>query len=208
MTETDKQINFTCPAEMKYHCEEVFRGEYDIAFSPERPLTILDIGANCGAFSLWAADRWPGSFIHAYEPAQINFHYLKENTAGHTQIEIHKLAILASDRLKLYVGINNQGEASFYPELGQTEETYEVPATMRPENLPDCDILKIDTEGCEFEIIQALATVNRLPEIILLEYHSERDRRALDFELSDHILIGSHANYEGRGIVKYRRKNE
>jgi len=60
---------------------EVLMGEYDAPYFGER-LRILDLGANIGAFSLWAQRRWPGSTITAYEPEPEAFALLERNTRG------------------------------------------------------------------------------------------------------------------------------
>jgi hypothetical protein len=56
---------------------EVFSGEYG-GYAGE-DLRILAIGANMGAFSLWAAHRWPRSTIDAYEPNPGTFRLLEAN---------------------------------------------------------------------------------------------------------------------------------
>jgi hypothetical protein len=60
------------------HAADVLAGSYDIPFNPEKPPVILDIGANIGAFTSWAAKRWPGCVIHAYEPHPGNYAMLEE----------------------------------------------------------------------------------------------------------------------------------
>jgi predicted RNA methylase len=60
---------------------EVLTGEYEPGYFGEG-LTILDIGANVGSFSLWANLRWPGSTIYAYEPHPGTCAMLKRNLAG------------------------------------------------------------------------------------------------------------------------------
>ena len=62
--------------------EEVLRGEYESGYTGER-LTVLDIGANIGAFSLWAAHRWPGCTINAYEPNPATFALLERSTRSY-----------------------------------------------------------------------------------------------------------------------------
>ncbi len=199
-------ITFNCPQEMQYWSQKVFDGEYEVNFSRNYPMTILDIGANCGAFALWADLRWPGSTIYCYEPAAVSHHYLTLNTSRYPNILTTKAAVLTTDKAKLYVGKLNQGEASFCPDLGQTNDTYELPPIIHPRDLPKSDILKCDTEGCELEIILGLNNAGLLPDCILLEYHRESDRRAIDIELRKYDLVGSHADVPGRGVVKYVRR--
>ncbi len=202
-------IKFTCPPDMEFFCRKVLAGEYDVPFEHPSPV-ILDIGANCGAFALWAEGRWPGAVIHCYEPAQSAFSFLFSNVLeGHPNIKLTRAAVLTSDLTKLYCGAQNQGQATFFKDVNPLleGETYELPPVIHPDSLPVCDILKIDTEGCELEIILALAKAKRLPPCIMLEYHREFDRRAIDIELKDYCLVGSEATQAHRGVVKYIRGN-
>jgi hypothetical protein len=59
-------VEMRCPAEMACHLAQVLDGEYESKYVGKR-LRVLDIGANAGAFSIWAAHHWPGSTIDAYE---------------------------------------------------------------------------------------------------------------------------------------------
>ena len=196
---------------MEYWCKKVFAGEYAIAYRPETPPTVLDLGANCGAFSVWATQVWPGAIVHAYEPAQINYDYLKQNTETLPNVHIHKLAVLGpnTDKTKLFCGKENQGQASFFTDVNPLlDGTYELPDIIHPRDLPKADILKADTEGCEFEIILGMNQAGILPEVIMLEYHREFDRRAIDIELRDYDLVGSLAEQSHRGVVKYMRRQK
>lgn len=200
------EITFACPDEMRAAAQKVFAGKYSVTYAPSYPPAILDIGANCGAFALWASAIWPGAKIHCYEPGQISFSYLTQNLAGYGDVTLTRAAVLASDKTKLYVGKRSPGEASFCPDLEQTDDTYEVPPVIHPGNLPKADILKVSTNGCEFEIILGLNRCGLLPEVILLDYCREADRRAIDIELRDYDLVGSLAERADFGTVKYLRR--
>jgi len=54
-------------------------GMHSIDFPPR---TVLDIGANVGLFSLWAAHNFPGATIHAYEPNPKVHPHLSANLRG------------------------------------------------------------------------------------------------------------------------------
>jgi FkbM family methyltransferase len=194
---------------MKYHSEKVFAGEYDVAFEHPSPV-ILDIGANCGAFALWARKKWPNSTVFCFEPAQVSFPYLCVNTQDDANIERHQVAVLPAELMltKLYVGQSNQGEASFFRDLNQTQDSYELPKLLHPSLLPEHDILKLDTEGSEVLILLGLRTAKKLPPCILLEYHREIDRRNIDGILEEYDLVGGVIEAKGRGTLKYIRRQE
>ena len=65
------------------------------------------------------------------------------------------------------------------------------------------DILKLDTEGCEVEILKSIG--HRLPNVdyIMIEYHNETDRREIDKLLKDFHLLAAQSDRLGFGVLKY-----
>src|SRR5947207_3356176 len=80
------------PEEMAGAVAEVLAGEYESGHFGEG-LTVVDLGANVGAFSVWASRRWPGSTIHAYEPHPDTFAMLVRNVAGLANVVCHQEAV-------------------------------------------------------------------------------------------------------------------
>ena len=213
--EAPTDIKFSCHPSMEYWSKRVFDGEYyvDPKFVPALPEepVILDIGANAGSFSLWALKMWPKAKVFAYEPSQIGFHWLKENSAPYPQITISRAAITTGDSNKLYAGAQNQGQATLFKDINPLlGETYEEVPTTEPITLPSCNILKVDTEGCELEILGPYMArdENTYPQLVVFEYHREVDRIALDalFVAKGYLLTGSHADQPHRGVAKYVRR--
>jgi hypothetical protein len=69
-------------------------------------------------------------------------------------------------------------------------------------------ILKVDTEGCELEILKNLEPYFHDFSLIYLEYHSETDRREIDALLAPtHSLLFSNAIQLHRGNVTYIANN-
>lgn len=199
---------FECPEVMRTHCESVLQGEYDVGL--EGKFEILDVGANCGAFTVFASKRWPGSTIHAYEPIRGNFEHLVRNAAKLigpiTPVRLNNLAVTATEKAEMFLGANNPGECSFY-NIGEQSSQTEAVSTVRPSSLPHAHILKLDTEGCEVEILQALADLGREFLVVLLEYHGEFDRIKIDKILSpNYALCGGAVTGIGRGTFKYVSK--
>jgi FkbM family methyltransferase len=186
---------------MAAHVRKVLQGEYDLPYQHPKPV-ILDIGANIGGFAAWALKRWPGCFIHCYEPSPSNFELLRINL-GHlerTSVSLNHFAIGDPMRTCLFLGKNNCGEASFFDLGEQSTESVEV-VTRPPEVLPKAEILKIDTEGSEIEILAGMRQIHF--DAVLLEYHSEQNRRRADELLSDYLLIGGEVRCLHRGVLKY-----
>jgi hypothetical protein len=56
--------------------------EYGLASLACPPKTILDVGANVGIFTLWAAHFFPEARIHSYEPNPRLIQFLQSNLRG------------------------------------------------------------------------------------------------------------------------------
>jgi FkbM family methyltransferase len=186
---------------MVFHVQKVLRGEYDLAYENPGPV-VVDIGANIGAFALWALGRWPGCRLHCYEPLPSNFELLRQNLSRRegTAVSLYPFAIGDPARTRLFLGKNNCGEASFFDLGEQSSESVEV-VTRSPDVLPAAHIIKIDAEGSEVEILSGLGRLES--DVVLLEYHSERNRRQADALLAGYILVGGEVRGPHRGVMKY-----
>lgn len=194
-------MHLTCPPSMAAHVQKVLQGEYNLPYQHSNPV-IVDIGANIGGFAAWALERWPGCFIHCYEPLPANFELLRFNL-GHLEgksVSLNNFAIGDPARTRLFLGKNNCGEASFFDLREQSADSVDV-ATRTPDVLPKAQVLKIDTEGSEIDILARMPQINF--DVVLLEYHSEQNRRKADELLSDYFLIGGEIRCLDRGVLKY-----
>ncbi len=115
-------------------------------------------------------------------------------------MSLYNFAFGNPDLTRLYLGRNNCGEASFYDIGEQTATPVEV-ETKAPSNLPKAQIMKIDTEGAEIDILERLTSFDF--DVILLEYHSEANRRKVDALLEDFFLVGGEVRLLHRGTLKY-----
>jgi FkbM family methyltransferase len=170
--------------------EEVLRGEYESGYTGER-LTVLDIGANIGAFSLWAAHRWPGCTINAYEPNPATFALLERSTRSYQMIRCHNAAVYPSgnpDEAFFFRGVGD-GQAGLVEELAGTfgseaigkGEQIRVPV-LHPGELPRADVIKIDVEGAEAAIITHAELSGT--SLILLEFQHRRHLKTIKAHLT------------------------
>jgi FkbM family methyltransferase len=189
---------------MRSHVQKVLAGEYDIPYRHSAPV-ILDIGANVGSFAAWALKRWPGAHVHCYEPLPDNFALLTRNLgqfAG-SSVSLYNFAVGDPSLTRLYLGRNNCGEASFYDIGEQSTVCVEVEART-PDVLPKAQIVKIDTEGSEVEILTRMTSLDF--DAVMLEYHSEANRRRIDTLLQDYVLVGGEIRSLHRGTLKFLHK--
>lgn len=199
---------FDCPAGMANHVRRVFEGEYDIAVDFDEPPSILDIGANCGAFALWAATRWETEDIQCYEPHPDTFATLCRNVQRRSQrARCHQVAVTGARHdtpsVWLFAGIHNSGEASLY-DLGEQDMASPIAVPwMAAADLPKADIVKIDTEGSELDILAAYDLSST--SAVLLEYHRQSDLVPLINLLQSEgfELCGGEIYSSTRGVLKF-----
>lgn len=137
--------------------------------------TVIDIGANIGAFSLLAAQR--GATVYAYEPHPLNLMLLGANCAinGFSECHIKPMGVAAeAGRAALYIpdDAGFVGRFSLFP--GRGSRTIEVPvisANNMFDDLPPgpIDCMKLDCQGSEYEILYGASAENlrRVQEILV-----------------------------------------
>lgn len=190
---------------MKPHVIRVLQGEYETGTDFAAPPVVLDIGANVGAFALWAMKRWPGAQVTCYEPHPENLAMLWRNVGEHCRLQWGAVGGSAAERVLLLDGLHNCGEAST-KNIGEQEGPgLPVPA-LRASSLPKCDVAKLDTEGAELDIL--VAWTEDMPELLLLEAHGEKDHGELTALLvsRDYKLIKETQTMPHRWTMGFRRE--
>lgn len=201
-------VPFECDDKIRPFLQQVFDGEYDVREFFMHSPNIIDLGANCGAFSVWASHRWPFAEIWAYEPHPETFKTLEMNTKRYSNVKIHNWGIGTPGIRVLSDGLRNSGEASFHHVLENPTPTGRHLEVKDPLSLPEADIIKLDIEGCELEVLAPLINSGRKFSFILLEYHNHALRRVIDALLKDYLLIGAHVHsITGLGVMKYVHKD-
>ena len=186
------------PNNMISHVGKIFQGEYATLGVIENPY-IIDIGANVGGFAVWAHEFFKNPKIDCYEPIKANYDLLRQNIEG-TDIAVRNIAIGKEDGERMmYYGLDNCGESSLFQGDRQLAEG-EIVKVMSSQHLPQCDIMKIDTEGAEIEIIENLVN---FPLVFLIEFHSAYNRRKIDQLLLDYTLLECTMRGRDYGILKY-----
>lgn len=211
-----------CDEPMQRHIETVLSGEYNnpfLSLNVNYPAIILDIGANLGAFSFKMAQDYPNAKIYAYEPCKENAeHFIKNTEAYNDRIVFTQAAVhpTTAETIRLYKSKINCGMHSVYPDLAGSNNYEDVPV-VSPNALPNCDFIKVDTEGCEFEILKAYlysrqGVVRELPTFISFEYHSSEDRKNLDALMTasenDYSLLSASILFPETGTFNYGRGSD
>lgn len=170
------------------------RTEYAL-FVGCNPRVIFDVGANIGVTSILFANSYPNALIYAFEPEPENFKLLVENTEAYENVKPFNVAL--GDRtekrgLRPSDDEYNLGGFSFHDkgvDMKRPEKTVDVVSIqdfLTNERLQSVDLLKVDTEGCEFEIIKALGP--NFPPYIMGEAHGQNDWKILDLLSATHEI--------------------
>ena len=177
--------------------------DYDIEL-PSPPAVVLDIGANVGAYTARCLKRWPKAQIIAYEPARHSAEAFRKNFGKLANVQLHQVAV------RDYAGPAALLEADLsvaygFHQLGrQGAAVYNVECISAAE-LPKADLIKIDTEGCEVEILSKLDTSGTMA--IVCEWHREEDLVAIKKALTDRgfVLHGEKEYAPSNGVLKFIR---
>jgi FkbM family methyltransferase len=201
-----------CPGAMRPHLEKVLEGEYapPTGFRLTRPPgSVLDIGANVGAFSLWARAQWPGALVVAYEPMPENVELLLANVGEDEMVEVVPAAVRwHGDGAMMHQGLNNCGEASVLY-MGEQEDDASVRvASVAASKLPRAHFVKIDAEGCEGEILSWMDLSET--RAVAYEWHGGRNREVCAEALREAglRLVGSRTTRPDRGVEFWARQEE
>jgi FkbM family methyltransferase len=176
--------------------------EYDLDLTPP-PTTILDIGANIGAFALHYAAKWPAALITCVEPIDANVAILEKNTQD-IKVSILNVALREKSGWgEMYLGENNATHSFF--QRGRQTDKKEAVDILNAGSLASAQLVKIDTEGCELEIVQHLDF--RQTRAVVVEYHSAEDKKQIHATLTDSgfkcIQLFSHD--ENFGVMKFAK---
>jgi FkbM family methyltransferase len=154
--------------------EEIFRmGHYEIPkpvtellAAIDRPLQVVDLGANVGLFGAYVLGRYPDARIVAFEPHPANAALLRrviEANGPGDRWELVEAAAAASDGSVEFSGDFNTGRVG--------EGGFSVPAVAIFPYLAGVDLAKIDIEGAEWELFADERSTSLSSRVVALEHH-------------------------------------
>lgn len=216
--EPDILIPLSCSDNEEKLLRAVLEGkEYQLPSLPSRLhyAPIIDVGANLGMFTTAVRRQFPEAIIYAVEPSPRNLGILSHNLKKLHNVHIYPFCLgERNERTKLHLGCADSGLAdSLYDNRLSGQKQVEVDMvdaqTLFREHIDkEVAILKIDTEGHEVPILVRIKCEFHRIAAIFVEYHSEKDRRAIDALLEKtHDLYFSKASVPHRGTCGYLHRN-
>ncbi|NIM01841.1 MAG: FkbM family methyltransferase [Acidobacteria bacterium] len=144
-----------------FFTDDYFRGLPQECFA-DGPLTVIDVGANVGYFSLYVFTRFPDARVIAFEPIDSNFRLLEANRKRNPSVDwtlVRQAVYSKTGPLVLTMAPEDEFTADatvFDNARGDKEVT--VDAVSLAEALDAnvvgaVDYLKLDIEGAEYDVL-------------------------------------------------------
>ena len=193
--ELPNHIVLEVPMQLLHEFKEIYMEECytaGLGFRAEADSNIVDIGANGGFFSLFAASKFRNARIFSSEPVRM---------------ECVQMAVCARSGtvlLRVNPGDKHPTDGRICPDEVGGYDTIWVPAITLPQILDDqelerCHLLKMDCEGSEYEILYSCAP----------HYLKRIDHMAIEVHVSaevDHNIVALAAYLEDKGFKTRRRR--
>ena len=124
---------------------------YDPVFQNRENLVVIDLGANCGLFSLYAADSC--SKLISVEPTPNTFNVLQEIVKDHTNIVPLQLAIGPhNEMISFFINENSTTNSLLNRSGSETKvQCMTLETLMHMQGLNHVDFIKCDIEGSEMQ---------------------------------------------------------
>ena len=155
-------------------------------------ITVIDIGANAGFFTLFAASRFNCSKVLAYEPIPSNFKQLVQNRGlnADCNIECFQKAVAGhSGTVEIMFDPDDSftTNATIFQKPHKHNQVIHVPSITLSDifskhSIKRCDLLKMDCEGAEYDIIYncPLECLSRIDQIAMEVHGGSESRQNID----------------------------
>ena len=193
--ETRSGVIVEVPLRLLHTFKEIFMDECYLA-GVERPIppdaTIVDIGANAGYFTLFAASCFADARVFSFEPVPVNYAQLER----HRNLNSSKLINCFSKAVTGQAGgisLSFDSSDSFttgatiFKQSGQQTETIKVPCVTLSQvfdenNINRCDLLKMDCEGAEYDILYICPPdyLQRIDQIAMEVHNGEKENQNIE----------------------------
>jgi FkbM family methyltransferase len=192
---TRNGVTVEVPLRLVQTFKEIFMDECYLA-GLERDIapgaTVVDIGANAGYFSLFAAAKFPHSRIFSYEPVPVNFVQLQRNRDRNNsmQMKCYQQAVAGKNgeiSLSFDTTDSFTTSATMIKQANAEENSLRVPcvslsALMDGNDITKCDLLKMDCEGAEYDILYNCPAeyLQRIDQIAMEVHRGEKGNQNID----------------------------
>jgi FkbM family methyltransferase len=162
--------------------------------------TVIDIGANAGYFTLFAAACFADSRVFSFEPVPVNYAQLERhrNLNSSRLIKCFPKAVAGqAGEINLSFDSNDSftTSATIFKQAGQQAKSIKVPCLTLSQvfdenNIHRCDLLKMDCEGAEYDILYNCPPdyLQRIDQIAMEVHNGENENQ--NIEILESFLRG------------------
>ena len=140
---------------------------------------VIDIGAHIGLFALFASQFCKRGKIFCFEPIKENYELLVENINSNkikNIIPFNFAVSNTSDSVKIFLNDDYSGHSMFLETndfvIVKSKSLFDI---FSENNIQECNFLKLDCEGAEYEIINSLSS----------EFLYKIKKSAIEYHLAD-----------------------
>jgi FkbM family methyltransferase len=209
-------IDFECADTIasRWVCNEILAGKtYPFLPFVDDVQVVFDVGANCGAATVYFARHYREATVHAFEPGSEPRFLLERNAAACPNVHVHPIGLYSVDQIvPLYKGDGDTMLASVVRRNVNLDDSEPVQlcaagAWTVANGISRIDVMKVDVERCEVDVVESLAGLLPTVKVLYLEYDSREARRELERLLADthELYIGS--MFLDQGECVYLRKD-
>lgn len=166
-------------------------------FIPDKGSTVLDVGAQCGDYSLMCSMIFGSKKIVAIEPLKTNYEVLLRNldlNAVKNVVPINAAASYMNGETEVCYS----GDMAFKGTVGNIVSVKMI--RIDDLELQDLNLMKIDVEGYELDVLNgALETIQNFKPRVILETHSKHLKEQCMGLLERE---GYHLKHEGRVVTQ------
>ena len=138
------------------------------------PKVVIDVGAHTGQFNFFCRIYLKADRVYSFEPIKESFETLSKNF----KTNVFPWAVASSPAVNLFIPNSNSFMASVF-KLSPVFTKHQVAAKRLDQieqinNLPEIDLLKIDTEGSELDVLKTCGQILKKTKYVLVECSLDR----------------------------------
>jgi FkbM family methyltransferase len=185
-----------------------------LGFYLKEDMVFLDIGANQGEYTLFAAKRLKKGLVISFEPVPFMIERLENNIKLNVFENIRLMHYALSDKeglLPIYdLKDNHEGLATFYSGDNKILREYHVPVKVLNDEFEKfavdrVDFIKIDIEGGELPALRGADRVIRKFKPVIMVEINDATFKAAGYTSSDVLTFFSDLNYTPHTLGKSAR---
>mgnify|MGYP001608676553 FL=1 len=157
---------------------------------------IIDIGAHVGLFTLYASQYCKNGTIFCFEPVDENYDILVDNITQNNlkNVKPFKSAVSKSEStITIYRNKDEAGHSMFsFTSHALKVDSISLKKIIDENSVNQCNLIKIDCEGAEYEIIESLPLeyFKKISKLII-EYHFADSKPKLVNDLKTKLMTAS-----------------